>query len=882
MRVFLGRVMTTGFVSIGLRFGARRRTVYSAIKCSRWIHNSKLSQFNAWRNLTRDNKRSLRFDIIRSSLHIHAGKDSVSESFTVEGMKCGGCSRRLEKIVLEEPGILEASADPVLHTLRIKIESDTNMRQILESITSASKNAGFVIHQKEEQKEDSAFEVNKSQRWTLVGLAAAAVSLQVAHCALYSIVGGRFVVEAACAVLTLLIPSIRNLLLRGLKQLFLKRTPDMDSLLSLGVIGAGAASLSSWFTATSHCVSNSAGTPSLMLPMILIGVVLLGRSMERAAKARAMDAVTNLARMQPATTRVVRDESFLEMLSNSKESMSTQSELVARAAKIAVSESTSAIEKQDFVVFRTGDRVSVDIQVLAGRAELDYSVINGESAARECVVDEEVPSGVLIVDGFLIGKVTEAGSTSHLARVASLIRVASESKPKIQQLTEEVAGKFTWLVLGISLATMVAWTGGISALSAYAATTLKIAPWSAGLLHAASVLVASCPCALALATPLALHISNGIAASRGIYIRKLSDFEALSSSKTVLFDKSGVLTSHQPKVNQVFARNPSEYPTQRVIQTAALLESLSPKHPVATAILNHSILESDHQNQALSEVTLQTSGGVSAYSTDKQDTAKKTRMAIGRPSWVLSQVEKRNVVEDERWIEECIEHNSDLQEMNVVAVADEGKIVGLIGLSGNEIVHDGVSVVSSLQNSGRKVGIISGDRKSVVESVGRKVGIANEMIWSEVTAENKLKVLESLRKSKAHDGNPIVFVGDGVNDSAVLAASDVGIAVGTGADIAIDVASIVLQGSKDRISGVWQVIQIADIAMRTVRQNLWWALGYNTFALPLASGIFLPSLGIALPPWLAAILMASSSTLVVGNCIRLNRKLKSKLVSSKA
>ena len=607
----------------------------------------------------------------------------------------------------------------------------------------------------------------------------------------------------------------------------------MDTLVGLGVSSAYLASLVAliWPAVGWPCFFNE--------PVMLLGFVLLGRFLEGRARFRTGRALKQLAQLQPDTARLIDANGIIHEVR------------------------VGALRPGERVQLLAGDRIPVDGIVLEGHSAVDVSSLTGEPLPLEAAPGTELTSGSLNLEATLTLEVRRVGSETALARIITLVEQAQARKAPIQGLADQVAGRFCYGVVSLALATFLFWwqlgtriwpqvlhASGQGLVHGYghglhaplgggAGTSLGLA-----LQLAIAVLVVACPCALGLATPTVITVASGQAARRGWLFRGGDVIEMAASLRQVVFDKTGTLTLGRPLVAAILG---SDKPDQ-LLQLAASLEQNS-RHPLA-----HAVLQEAQRHRLALLPTLATRTYPGAGLAGEIEGVEGT-VRVGTPEWLLA--------EGVHWSAELQADvdQASLLGQSVVAVAQGESPLGLVAID-DRLRPDAAIALDRLREQGMTLAMLSGDRRQSVERLGEQLGFQPQQLGWQLLPDQKLDRLELLRKAGL-----VAMVGDGINDAPALAAADLGIAVGTGTQIAQDSADLVLLG--DRLEGLPEALLLARRTMAKVRQNLIWAFGYNLIALPIAAGLLLPGFGLLLSPPIAALLMALSSITVVVNALAL-------------
>ena len=756
----------------------------------------------------------------------------------VEGMKCGGCVRAVEKTLQEQPGVQRVDVNLVSRAAWLDLENDAVS---VEAVLSALTDRGFPAS--ERQLEDAAGAARHQgisglswwQQWRQLMVALMLLLLSVlghvseaGHLALPII--GSLPFHAVLATVALLGPG-RPILSGGLAAAR-AGAPSMDTLVGLGVGSAYTASIVAliWPQVGWPCFFNE--------PVMLLGFVLLGRFLEERARFRTGLALQQLAQLQPETARLVLADGAI------------------REVRVG------ALRPGERLQLLPGDRVPVDGLVLEGQSAVDVSSLTGEPMPLQAEAGAELSSGSLNLEAPLQIEVTRVGAETALARIIRLVEQAQARRAPIQGLADRVAGRFCYGVIGLAVATFLFWwlfgaTHWPEVLQAAAPGMPHAAMAGHGMHHTGlgsgattpiglalqlsiAVLVVACPCALGLATPTVITVSTGLAARRGWLFRGGDVIETAAGLERVVFDKTGTLTLGRPLVTAVEGEDPD-----RLLQLAASLE-VSSRHPLAHALLQEA------QRRDLPLLETDSVRTISGAGLEGELAGCSDLIRAGKPDWL----QNAGVTIPEAsltWLSKA--------EGSVVAVASGSLLLGLIQVE-DQLRPDVEPALERLRQQGLGLALFSGDRETPVRRLGDQLGFSVDALGWQMLPEQKLKRLEQL---KAH--GTVAMVGDGINDAPALAAADLGIAIGTGTQIAQDTAGLVLLG--DRLDNLPEALALARRTLSKVRQNLVWAFGYNLIALPIAAGVLLPGQGLLLSPPLAALLMALSSITVVLNALAL-------------
>ena len=758
----------------------------------------------------------------------------------VEGMKCGGCVRAVERTLLEQDGVQDASVNLVTRSAWLSLEGEG---EALEAVLKALDDRGFPAKPRSQAAlAEGGDEAERRWGWwrqwrqLMVALVLLVLSV-LGHLAegghLRLAVVGELPFHASLASVALIGPG-RPILVGGWKAVR-AGAPSMDTLVGLGVSSAYLASLVAliWPQVGWPCFFNE--------PVMLLGFVLLGRFLEERARVRTGRALQQLAALQPNQARLVMADGSV------------------RDVPVA------ALRPGERLQLLAGDRIPVDGVVIQGCSAVDVSSLTGEPLPLEASPGTELSSGSLNLEATLEMEVQRVGAETALARIIAMVEQAQARKAPIQGLADRVAGVFCYGVISLATLTFLFWWqvgprlwpqvlaapmqaahhhaahghGLHGPLGAGAETPLGLA-----LQLAIAVLVIACPCALGLATPTVITVSSGLAARQGWLFRGGDVIELASSLDRVVFDKTGTLTLGRPLVSELLA---SADPA-RMLQLAASVENTS-RHPLAHALLQEA------QRRSLPLLPVVTSRTTPGAGVAGELDGVEGTVRVGAPEWL-----QREGVTWPDSLNVALKQAA-LQGQSLVAVALGDQPLGLITVD-DRLRPDASVALERLRGQGLQLAMLSGDRQPSVQRLGEALGFEPDQLAWQLLPEQKLERLEAYRRSGS-----VAMVGDGINDAPALAAADLGIAVGTGTQIAQDTADLVLLG--DRLEAVPEALQLAQRTMAKIRQNLFWAFGYNVLALPVAAGVLLPGFGLLLSPPLAAMLMALSSITVVLNALSL-------------
>ncbi len=779
--------------------------------------------------------------------------EAVGLLLDVEGMKCGGCVRSVEQRLQQQPGVRQASVNLLTRTAWVELEGGADH---LEPLLSSLRSLGFEgkLRPDGEDGMSSRRERLRRQSWwerwrqLLVALLLVVVSgfghwamvvPQTWPPALTLFQAPWF--HGLIATLALAGPGL-PILRTGFRSA-LAGHPGMDSLVGLGMGSAYLASAVGWLWPQSQlpCFFNE--------PVMLLGFVLAGRFLEERARYRSGRAIEDLASLQP-------DEALLLMEGGPPRPVRS-----------------GGLRPGDRILVLPGDRLPVDGVVQSGTSAVDRSALTGEPLPLQAEAGTELDAGSLNLEAPLVVEASRCGRETAIARIVHLVERAQARKAPIQGLADRVAGRFTQFVLMLAAATFLFWwlwgarlwpwvlqpsAGGVMGHAGHPGHVpggMGTTPFGLAIELAISVLVVACPCALGLATPTAISVGSALAARHGVLFRGGDAIETAARLGAVVFDKTGTLTVGRPMVTSL-ETFPQTSPDQGrsglealwMLQLAASLEQQS-RHPLAHALLQ----EAQHRTLELLPVLESRTHPGEGMEGRLEGLTLPVR--VGRMSWLQ---EQGLSLPDSA---PALLATGPLSQSTLVGVGEGERILGLIAVE-DQPRPDARESLEALRSQHLLLGLLSGDREASVRHLAAKVGLREEELAWSLRPEEKVEALSRWRSQ-----GPVAMVGDGINDAPALAAADLGIAVGTGTQIAQDSADVVVMG--ERLTDVVNALQLARSTMAKVRQNLVWAFGYNLIVLPLAAGALLPSFGLQLTPPLAALLMALSSITVVVNALLL-------------
>ncbi len=752
--------------------------------------------------------------------------------FDVTGMTCSSCSSHVDKAVRKLEGVKDVNVNLLSNNMMVEYDEQVvNEDEIIKAVVEAGYGASIVGNKKEKKQEDYKDlqkENIKSMKKRLIisicflvplmyiamhhmlkewfGLPVPQIIKDLFHGSQNSLIFGF-------TQFLLLLPIIyvnRNYFIVGFKRLF-KGTPNMDSLIAMG---SSAATIYGVFAIymigyglghnqmdlvnrySSDIYFESAGT--------ILTLITVGKYLETKSKGKTSDAISKLINLAPKTANVIRDGKEVEL-------------------------ELEEIVSGDIIAIKPGGSIPVDGVIIEGTSNIDQSSITGESIPVQKTVGDNIVSGTINKNGYLKMKATKVGDDTTLSQIIKLVEEASNSKAPISKIADKVSSVFVPVVIAIAIITTIVWL--LTGQSFEFALTMGIA-----------VLVISCPCALGLATPVAIMVGNGKGAENGILIKSAESLELLHLVDTVVLDKTGTVTEGKPKVTDII----SKIDEKELLKIAGSLEKSS-EHPLAEAILE----KSKKENIELINVKdfEAVSGRGVKGKIDNKEYFGGNIAFMEENNINISDIssEKDKLLKDGK---------------TVLYFSDESKIIGIIAVA-DPIKETSYQAIKELKKKNIELAMITGDNKVVAETIGNKLGI--DKVIAEVLPQDKEKEVAKLQEL----GKKVAFVGDGINDSPAITKADVGIAIGSGTDIAIESADVVL--IKNSLLDVATAISLSRSVIKNIKMNLFWAFFYNTIGIPVACGVFYPILGLKLNPMIGAAAMSFSSVCVVTNALRLRK-----------
>jgi Cu+-exporting ATPase len=736
-------------------------------------------------------------------------KDTINAStiLKIEGMHCASCQSPIEKALRETAGVEDVSVN--LANREVSVESSVSH----DTLIAAVANAGFeaVVDPIQSLEEDDQANQEKFHKLIIKTILALGAGVLLMVFGMYAPVPGTQwdMIRAAWLLTPLMTGTVMYYTGRhyfiGAYQSLQTRSATLDTLIALGT---GTAWLySTIIVLFPALVPEIARYVYFEAAVIIIGMVNLGQALEQKARGRTSQAIRRLLDLQQKTARIVRDGEDIDV-------------------------PITSVAKDDLLRVRPGEQIAVDGLVTQGQTNIDESMLTGEPVPVTKTVGDEVSAGTLNKTGSIIFKATRVGADTALARIIKMVRQAQNSKPPIGKLADVIASVFVPVVMLIAIIAAVVWLSvGPEPRAVYAVVT------------AVTVLIIACPCALGLATPMSVMVGIGKAAEAGVLIRNGEALQTASQLTTMVLDKTGTITAGRPEVIEIDAFG--NQTLNDVLLLAASLEAGS-EHPMAQAILNAAKLQ---ELDLLSVEAFEAIAG------------RGIRGQIGETHFLFGNkklMTEAGVVLDPGSLETSARMAE--KAWTPIFLASNGQLIAIIAVA-DPIKPESKEAIKRLQGEGLKVVMLTGDNRHTAEAVARQVGISE--IRAEVLPEDKKEQIAALQEQ----GEKVGMVGDGINDAPALALANVGFAIGTGTDVAIESADITLM--RGSLHGVTDAIDISKATMSNIRQNLLGAFIYNSAGIPIAAGVLYPLTGILLNPIIAGTAMAFSSVTVVSNANRL-------------
>ena len=732
--------------------------------------------------------------------------------FNITGMSCAACVARVEKAVNSVDGVKSCSVS--LLTNSMGVEGDINTQKIISAVENAGYGATLKDEKTKESKDDALKDREtpklKKRLFLSLGFLVALMYISMGHVmwGWYLPIANPFAIGIIEFALTVVIMVInRKFFINGFKGL-LHRSPNMDTLVALG---SGASFVYStyllikMFTVSGEMAHHYLHEFYFESAAMILTLITVGKMLEARSKGKTTNALKSLMNLAPKTATVIVDGAEKEI-------------------------PIENVKKGYIFIVRPGEQISVDGVIVEGQTAVDESALTGESIPVDKTVGDKVSGGTINQSGFIKCEALRVGEDTTLSQIIKMVSDAAATKAPIAKIADKVSGVFVPIVISIAVITTIIWL-------------ITGQTFGYALARGISVLVISCPCALGLATPVAIMVGNGVGAKNGILFKTAVSLEETGRANTVVLDKTGTITEGKPKVTDIIPINTTE---NELLSLAYSLEIKS-EHPLAKAIVQKgeetSVTRAEVQNfKALSGngVTGELNG----------------QTLYGGSLKFIS--EKVSIDDETIKITETLAENG----KTPLLFCTPNELSGIIAVA-DTIKEDSPRAIKELQNMGIRVVMLTGDNEKTADAIGAQAGV--DEVFAGVMPDGKEKVVRRLK-----DKGKVIMVGDGINDAPALTRADIGIAIGAGTDIAIDSADVVLMNSK--LSDVPSAIRLSRATLKNIHENLFWAFFYNAIGIPLAAGLFINLFGWELNPMFGAAAMSLSSFCVVSNALRLNFK----------
>ena len=745
------------------------------------------------------------------------------EQYTVTGMSCAACSARVEKAVSGVKGVTSCSVS--LLTNSMGVEGTASAEEIIAAVREAGYGASLKkgsnhqtaqLSSEEDALKDRETPALKKRLLASLGFWLALMYFSMGHMLwgwpLPPFFNGNHVAMGLLQLLLTVIVMVINqkFFISGFKSLW-HRAPNMDALVALGSAAAFVYSTFALFAMTDAQAKGQMDAVMVYMDEFyfesaatILTLITLGKMLEARSKGKTTDALKGLMKLAPKTATLLRDG-------------------------VETTVPIEQVVKGDIFVVRPGENIPVDGIVCEGTSAVDESTLTGESIPVDKSAGSMISAGTLNQSGFLRCEATRVGEDTTLSQIIQMVSDAAATKAPIAKVADKVSGVFVPAVIAIAVVTVIVWL--------IAGQTVGFA-----LARGISVLVISCPCALGLATPVAIMVGNGMGAKNGILFKTAVSLEETGKVQIVALDKTGTITQGQPRVTDIL---PAEGMSEAELLSIAYALEKKSEHPLARAINQRA------EQDALAAAEVEQFQALPGNGLTAQ--LNGSNLLGGSCQFISGQLA----------VSETMKASSEkLSEEGKTPLffAKDGALCGIIAVA-DTIKEDSPRAISEMRNMGIHVVMLTGDNERTAKAIGAKAGV--DEVIAGVLPDGKESVIRNLQQK-----GKVIMVGDGINDAPALTSADIGIAIGAGADVAIDAADVVLM--KSSLSDVPAAIRLSRATLRNIHENLFWAFIYNTIGIPLAAGVFIPLLGWQLNPMFAAAAMSLSSFSVVTNALRLN------------
>ena len=753
------------------------------------------------------------------------GNKTTMEQYIVTGMSCAACSSRVEKAVSKVPGVTSCSVS--LLTNSMGVEGTASEQEIIKAVTDAgygaskkgegtAKTQSSSVSAGEDMLKDRTTPALKKRLIASLGFLIVLMYFSMGHMMWGWPVPGfmkdnHVMMGLLQMLLTIAVMVInQKFFISGFKGL-IHRAPNMDTLVALG---SGASFVYSTYALFAMTDAQMRGDMDAVMSYMhdfyfesaamILALITVGKMLEARSKGKTTDALKGLMKLAPKTAVVIRGEKEVQV-------------------------SIEQVQKGDCFVVKPGENIPVDGEVIEGNSAVNESALTGESIPVDKAVGDKVSAATVNQSGYLKCRATRVGEDTTLSQIIQMVSDAAATKAPIAKIADRVSGVFVPMVITIAVLTIIVWL---------------IAGQSIGfaLSRGIAVLVISCPCALGLATPVAIMVGNGMGARNGIMFKTAVSLEETGKMQIVALDKTGTITSGEPKVTDII---PAAGVTEdTLLKCAYALENKS-EHPLARAILE----KAKEENAGIEEVT----GFQALPGNGLTAILDGHTLYGGNHTFISSKVSVDGDIQKKA--EKLAEAGK-----TPLFFGNEDRLLGVIAVA-DVIKEDSPQAIKELQNMGIHVVMLTGDNERTAKAIGQQAGV--DEVIAGVLPEGKEQVIRKLKEK-----GKVAMVGDGINDAPALTRADMGIAIGAGTDVAIDAADVVLM--KSRLSDVPAAIRMSRATLRNIHENLFWAFFYNIIGIPLAAGVWYPLFGWKLNPMFGAAAMSLSSFCVVSNALRLN------------